>query len=373
MIALALAGKAIATTLMAASLALGGVHAAHASVGSTDGWNVTNESAALLVFEKTSGDLPAPDVAVGGVWYPGQTLNYEVPVGDQGDAYFHAYSPTGSDEGELRIHLDATDPIGGYGLLYWNGIKATPTAPSSSRPFQTGSVDSDGEYALWQNQANAIESTGFFSTSITLDDDATLPHGAGLATLLQSLCQTAGANGCEYQGDGNVTAGEGTPTPIAVAYDDTTGSGFDGTLATQSGWSTSESNTYQMNVSAGGPIAGILNVGIQRMGSKTFTVSHNFTTAMTTDLYPGDTSVIFASEPVYNVNGTFEIVLGHTKWTFENADFQYPRTDGIVTYSSSRFVGDVTSKYTVDPGVNGTTVTAAPHLPAHPAPRHSRH
>jgi hypothetical protein len=347
-----LAAKAISGVVVAGALAGGGTAAqAVNETYSTVGYKISNDSSAMLVLDKVSGEVAAPG-PIGSVLLPGQMFDAEVKddfLGENvGDIYYDAYDPgSGSSLGALVIHLTAS----GEGSMTLNDIQQ---GGQGSR-FTSNQYDRSGD-AFYTNSTNNLLDRG---SAVWEVDNDTYFQGTTAGAVLQSVCNAPRAV-CAY-GASSVTEGYGPSSVIASEYGgDPTAeipSGTEtGTISTQTGWSTSQTNSYSSTVSAGVNLFDVLSAGVSATSGSSFTSENNFATDSQGYVYAGETTEILASAPVYNATGDLTVKLGNASWTFNDADFSYPRIGAAVQYQLQRVDGDVNPP--IDGGVNGP--------PAHP-------
>ena len=140
------------------------------TVGATAGYNITNQSGTLLVFQSVAGHVAAP-LQTGAAWIPGQTLNFELNTGtlgednNTGDALFEAYTittTTVTDAGTVDIHFKQ-DTASGYGQNDWAYLNPLDTAPlvaSSTTSMHGGPIVFDGEtWTMDSGDTNVIKSS----------------------------------------------------------------------------------------------------------------------------------------------------------------------------------------------------------------------
>lgn len=134
------------------------------SVGATAGYNITNESGLILIYQRVGGHIAAP-LQPGGLWIPGQTLNFELNTGtfgtdaNTGDAFFEAFTATDpnslTDAGTVDIHFKQAEAGGGS----WAYLNPSDTAPLRASSNATPASFDGESWPMESNYTNIITSS----------------------------------------------------------------------------------------------------------------------------------------------------------------------------------------------------------------------
>jgi hypothetical protein len=341
-------------------------------------FHISNDSSTFMVYKSQSGSVSVPGVGPGSVWSPGQEVDFHAQwcytTDCYGDINWEVYASNGDDLGTLDIHLDGSND---YGNMKFNGADQH----QSDSQFTTNQDSYSQSGQNWylsagynNNINNEIEDT----TPSTQNFDQNMPavQGVDASQLVKSLCDGAGSSGCQYNVSTS-TPGYSDYHVIASMYDAHSVDGepdrADGTLTTQTGWSTSLTNSWDIQATAGTNILDTVDTSFTAEYGQSYTNEQNFSTSSSANIYPQQTAQIMASYPTYTDTGSFSITVGNTTWNASNVNFVVPRTAAVDGYGTSvqtcaQWVdGNVDPHNQVDPGVNGPEAT----VPGPPASKPS--
>lgn len=174
-------------------------------VGDTAGYNITNESGAILIYQGVGGHVAAP-LPQGGAWIPGQTLNFELNTGtigtddNTGDALFEAYTATdpnnATDVGTVDIHFKQDSGNGNEGESDWAYLNPLDTAPLVASSTLTPETFDGETWTMGSYATNVIKS----STPQTSSVNSNWAWAGTSATAIVSSIQSAPGGQCSLQG-----------------------------------------------------------------------------------------------------------------------------------------------------------------------------
>ena len=293
------------------------------------GYRITNDSSAILIYQSVSGHAKAP-FTPGQTLLPGQSVVLE--VGDSytkdytGDFYFQAYHPDGTNLGQLDIFIDNQAEAG--------SMKLNGTIQGGPNTTLTTNQSNGNNWRIVHEQNNELLDNG--GGTWELSPGASV-GGVSLGAVMQSVCQATGSK-CVYT-PSSETAGYSDPSVIASEFDNNPVNGeperSDGTVGTETGWSTSQTNSYSVQASTGVNLFDVVSAGVNATYGVSYTTTQEFSTNSSANLWPQQTAEIQAQYPVYNAEGTLTAPLGHTSWGFQNANFTFPRTVPANNYGTA--------------------------------------
>ncbi len=284
-------------------------------------YNLSSKPMRLTGIAARSGVVDSAP-AVGHILPPGQRERIEITF------FFFADS-------NAYVHYDLLDNgyrVGTYNpvLSVLNGVGVPSSTASTTGPFTyTG---------------NGTELSVQDATATTIEVPAS--RAQEQASLLKQLCQQTDQAKCAF----TVTSRTQEWTPKHEIWRSLENNSAGLVTYTREMVDTTRiTNSVGVDVTAGGSIAGVVNVELTARYGHEWTTEHTDRETLTINVEPRTSAVVSAVEPVYRDTGDFTVTMGKTTWQIKDVFFD--------SYDSSRVGRWIIDPLGADQAVNGQSAT----------------